>query len=353
MANDFIKKVFTISFKSKPVIKYTAIGFGVLIILLIGFKIISESSHTFGTVGFYFLYIPLWIISSIAILKLLSLIVKALRIGLVILFILGIFLIFVADRPMEGILALGPVGIVILFLLNIVITTLLISLVPGVLAGIFVGGFIADKVNPVFGLIAGLIVLVGITSAIFDFIWRWVIPFSIGFSISLFVGNVVAAFVSLIFSSYKVSVPNITEFVSDVSRVKLSRLSRGIQIISESFASLWESIKVFWERYPVIFVGAVIFGIVFAAILGSEEEEDNNKKKEKKHNDKIVVQDAEIIEKKKETAVVGEWDVKCPLCRKNVYIQKLPIILDCPHCDQKISFVKDKNGDSVKGNYQY
>ncbi len=275
MAKGLIKKVFTVSFKSKPVIKYSTIAFGSLILLLIIFKLVATSSPVFGTIGFYFLFIPLWLIASIGILKLLSLTAKILSIVLGILFITGLIFIFAADKPVEGMLALGPVGIVIVFLLNIIITSFLISLIPGVLAGLFVGGFIASKADSGLAFLLGLIVLVVVTAAIFKFIWKWVIPFSIGFSISLFVGNIIGAVVSVIFSSYRIVTPDITRFVSNLSRFQLSRPGRGIEIILRSLENLWESIKIFWNNYTVIFIGAVIFGIVFAAVLGSEKDEKN------------------------------------------------------------------------------
>lgn len=275
MAKDLIKKVFTVSFKSKPVLIYSSIAVGTLILLVIVFKLVATSSPVFGTIGFYFLFVPLWLVASIGILKLLSLTAKILSIVLAILFITGLIFIFVADKPVEGMLALGPVGIVIVFLLNIIITSLLISLIPGVLAGLFVGGFIASEVDSGLAFLFGLIVLVVVTVAIFNFICEWVIPFSIGFSISLFAGNIVGAVVSLIFSSYRIITPDITRFVSNLSRFKLSRPGRGIEIILGNLENLWESIKIFWNNYPVIFIGAVIFGIVFAAVLGSEKDEKN------------------------------------------------------------------------------
>ena len=42
---------------------------------------------------------------------------------------------------------------------------------------------------------------------------------------------------------------------------------------------------------------------------------------------------------------IGHWNVPCPLCKKDLFIAKFPIILDCPQCNQKISFVRDNKGD--------
>ncbi len=271
MGKSWKDKIFQFSFRSRPLIIYSSIAVGVLVLLLICFKLGEKSAPVFGAVGFYFLYIPIWLILSIAVLKLLSLTVKALRIGLVILFFLGLFLIFVADRPVEGLLALGPVGFVMVAILNFIFTTLLISLAPGILAGLFVGVLLGSRGDSGLALIVGFITLIVVTGAVFNFIWKWVIPFSIGFSISLLIGQIVGAMVSVIFSGYRLVIPNISDFVSDISNLELSRLSRSINIISNSVKSLFESIKLFWQNYPIIFIGAAIFGIVFAAILGNDD----------------------------------------------------------------------------------
>ena len=139
MAEGFLSKIFTEDFRSKPIAKYAAIGVVIFFVLIIGLKLTAKSSPGIDTAGFYILYIPLWLIFSIAILQLLSQIANMLRVGVVILFFVGLFMIFVADSPVEGIMALGPVGIVIIAILNFIITTLAISLVPGILAGLAVG----------------------------------------------------------------------------------------------------------------------------------------------------------------------------------------------------------------------
>jgi hypothetical protein len=192
-----------------------------------------------------------------------------------VLFLIGLFYVFVADKPLEGIVAMGPLGIVIGFIFNIILTTLFISLVPGVLAGIFVGGLVSGGSDSGLAFIVGLVVLIAVTSMVFTFIWRWVIPFSIGFTISLFIGKVVLIFVTIFFPGYRVDIPNMTEFLSDL---RFTRIDRAVRSISNGLERLWDSIGIFWKNYPVIFIGAIIFGIVFAAALGEEEEKTNDKK---------------------------------------------------------------------------
>jgi len=278
MAKGFFSRVFTLDFRSKPVMAYTLMGFGTFLLLIVAFKLASRSSTAIGTAGFYILYIPLWLIFSIAVLLLLSLIANILRIGLVVLFILGIFMIFVADKPIEGIMALGPVGIVMITILNFIITTLVISLVPGILAGVAVGALVGSGSDSGLAVLLGIAAFIAITAAVFNFIWKFLIPFSIGFSISLLVGKIVAVIVSVFFTSYNVDIPNISDFISRISSLDFSRISRSVRVVSRSLESLGESLKIFWQRYPVIFIGAIIFGLAFAAVLSSDEEEKEESK---------------------------------------------------------------------------
>ena len=81
-----------------------------------------------------------------------------------------------------------------------------------------------------------------------------------------------AAMVGVLFSSYQLEIPDISTFMSRISDLDFSKMSRSVQVVSKSAEALGESLKIFWQRYPLIFIGAVIFGIVFAAVLGGEEQ---------------------------------------------------------------------------------
>lgn len=263
-------KRFPIPPPSKSIFRYAGIALIILLILVIGFKLASKSSPVYGKIGFYMVFIPLWIGISIAILMVLSMIEKILRFSLIILTILGIILIFGADRPIEGLMALGPVGLIMIALLNLLLITVLISLLPGIIVGV-VALFVVSEASPELGVLVGLITLVAVTISVFKFIWEWVIPFSIGFSICLLVGKIVSAIVSLIFIGNRIIIPNTSAILSSI---KSSRGLGKIGAVFDGLDNLWEGIKLFWSNYPVIFIGAVIFGFLFAGMLNSDEDKE-------------------------------------------------------------------------------
>jgi len=177
--------------KFVKIAKYSGIAFGVIFALTVLSAIIFGPGSSFNRIGFYILFIPLWILASIGVFKLLFLFIRILLIVMGVLCLIGFLLIISGERTLEGILTLGPVGFFVAFILGIVFSTFLISLLPGLLAGLFVGGFISDKIDSALGLICGLGVLIVVTGAVFQFIWRWIIPFSVGFSISLSLGQII------------------------------------------------------------------------------------------------------------------------------------------------------------------
>ncbi len=256
----------------KLYLPYIGIAAGILIALALGLKLASKSSYVFGKIGFYTLYIPLWLVISIAILILLALIAKVVTIIFFGLFLLGMFLIFVADRPVEGLLALGPVGIFALAVLNFIIMTLLLSAIPGIVAGI-VAYVVIAKSDPSWAAIIALIAFLAVTAAAFNFIWKFLIPFSLGFSISLAVGKIVAAAVSLIFAGNNIFLPRSTALLAPTRPI---RSIRDVGIVFDKLERYWEGVKIFWDKYPVVFIGAVLFGFAFTALWNYGDDDDDD-----------------------------------------------------------------------------
>jgi hypothetical protein len=52
----------------------------------------------------------------------------------------------------------------------------------------------------------------------------------------------------------------------------LSDISETLETIWKSLQYFLDSIKDFWESYPLIFIGAIIMGIVFAIRVNSKKE---------------------------------------------------------------------------------
>jgi hypothetical protein len=145
--------------KFVKIAKYSGIAFGVIFALTVLSAIIFGPGSSFNRIGFYILFIPLWILASIGVFKLLFLFIRILLIVMGVLCLIGFLLIISGERTLEGILTLSPVGFFVAFILGIVFSTFLISLLTGLLAGLFVGGFISDKIDSALGLICGLGVL--------------------------------------------------------------------------------------------------------------------------------------------------------------------------------------------------
>ncbi|MBM3296076.1 MAG: hypothetical protein FJY83_00575 [Candidatus Aminicenantes bacterium] len=205
--------------------------------------VLAPSSRPFGSMGYYLLFFVLWpllIYLIFVVFDLVATIFKVVTFGAGILAVI----LFLSDRPQEGMLFAVVAVFGLAVMLGIALSLGAVILGPGIVLGM---GAYHGLGEGFFGTLVGLVVFVLISAGMYFLVMRLLLPFFLGFGVSLVAGALAAKISDLVFAARIGS-----EISSGVSRIR--DLSDVLAIVQDAF-------RIGAASQALVLLGSIAFGI--------------------------------------------------------------------------------------------